>query len=95
MGCYFVSLVLPHAYKVGKKNIHGVLSEIRFLNVSCLQSPGELVKICRAVYIISRNIWCVLTTLANTTLASCFSNFGQYKAGLAGRLLLNEGALHT
>uniref|UniRef100_A0A8C9ZDB8 Nuclear RNA export factor 1a n=1 Tax=Sander lucioperca TaxID=283035 RepID=A0A8C9ZDB8_SANLU len=41
LGCYFVSLVLPHAYKLRrKKNIHAVLGEIRFLNVSCLQSPA-------------------------------------------------------
>ena len=37
------------------QTIHGVLSEIRFLNVSCLKSPGELVKICTAFYVTSRN----------------------------------------
>uniref|UniRef100_A0A8D0A7T9 Uncharacterized protein n=1 Tax=Sander lucioperca TaxID=283035 RepID=A0A8D0A7T9_SANLU len=33
----------------------GPLSEIRFLNVSCLQSPGELFKIGTACDVTSRN----------------------------------------
>ena len=38
-----------------KKNNHAFLSEIQFLNVSCLQSPGELVKICMAFYVTSQD----------------------------------------
>ena len=51
---FCVSGASTHIHTLNK-SIHGVLSEIWFLNVSCLQSPGELVNICTAFYGTSRN----------------------------------------